>query len=63
MISTIKARRMLTRGCIGYLGSIVDTMKNVKIDLFNVHVVYKFLDAFPEDLLRLPLDREIEFEK
>ena len=53
---------MLIKGCIRYLASIVNTMKKVKTELFDVRVVYKFLDMFPEDLPGLPLDREIEFE-
>lgn len=32
------------------------------IDLHQVPVVNEFSDVFPDDLPRLPLDREIEFE-
>ena len=30
-------------------------------DLASIHVVYEFSDVFPEDLLRLPPDRDVEF--
>ena len=63
VISVIKANRMLTKVCIGYLASIVDMMKKLKAELSDVCLVCKFLDMFPKDLPRLPLDQEIEFEK
>ena len=30
-------------------------------NLASIHVVCEFLDVFPEDLPRLPLDRDVEF--
>ena len=30
-------------------------------DLASIPVVYEFLDVFPEDLPRLPPDRNVEF--
>ena len=30
-------------------------------DLTSIQVVYEFLDVFPKDLPKLPLDREVEF--
>ena len=53
---------MLTKGCIRYLATIVDTMERVIIELLDVHVVCKFPDMFLEELLGLPSDQEIEFE-
>ena len=44
------------------MASIVDTMMKVVTELSDVRVVCKFLDVFPEELLGLPLDREIEIE-
>ena len=58
----LKASRMLIKGCVGYLASIVDTTKKVVIELADVRVVYKFPDVFPKELLGLPPDREIKFE-
>ena len=43
VISAIKASKMLTKGCIGYLANIVDKTKKVKS-----HVVCKFLNVFLE---------------
>ena len=62
MVSALKANRMLLKGCIGYLASIMDMTKKVAAELVNVRVVYRFPDVFPEELLGLPPDREIEFE-
>ena len=62
VILAMKASRILTKGCVGYLASIVDMTKKVKNELFDISVVYKFQDVFPKDLPRLPLYREIEFE-
>ena len=53
---------MLLKGCVGYLASIVDTTKNVVTELIDIRVVCKFPDVFPEELLGLPPDQEIEFE-
>ena len=53
---------MLIKSCVGYLASTVDTTKKVVTELSDVWVVCKFSDVFPEELLGLPLDREIEFE-
>ena len=53
---------MLLKGCVGYLASIVDTMKKVLTGLPDVHMVCKFPDVFSKELSGLPLDREIEFE-
>ena len=61
-MSAMKMRRMLIKGCVGYLVSIVDTMKKVITELVDMRVVCKFPDVFPEEFLGLPLDREIEFE-
>ena len=62
MVSALKASRMLLKGCVGYLTSIMDTAKKVETELADVRVVCRFLDVFPKELPRLPPDREIEFE-
>ena len=38
----------------------MDTTKKIVTKLADVHVVCKFPDMFPEELQRLPPDREIE---
>ena len=50
VVSAIKASRMLIKGCVKYLASIVDTTKKVVTELIDVCVVCKFLDVFPEEL-------------
>ena len=60
LISAIIARKMLRRGCQGYLA----VVRNVEADkgaVDRVLVVCEFPDVFPEELLGLPPDREIEF--
>ncbi|GAV89520.1 RVP_2 domain-containing protein [Cephalotus follicularis] len=59
-ISTIQAKRLLRSGYEGYLAYVVDTNEE-KIKIEDVHIVKEFTDVFPEDLLGIPLDREIEF--
>ena len=61
-MSTMKASRMLIKGCVRYLANILDTTKKVVTKLANVQVVCKFPYVFPEELSGLPPDREIKFE-
>ena len=60
LISALIARKMLRRGCQGYL-AVVRDVKAKKGTVEKVHVVYEFPDVFPEELPGLPPDREIEF--
>ncbi|CAL8135565.1 unnamed protein product [Prunus armeniaca] len=53
LISTITARRLLKRGCVGYLAHIIDT-REVTLNLKDVLVVREFSDVFPDDLHGLP---------
>ena len=62
VVSATKASRVLLKGCVGYLSSIVDTTKKIVIELADACGVYKFPNVFPEKLPGLPPDREIEFE-
>ena len=60
MISTLKAKRLLHKGCEAYLERVIEKSSS-KITLDNVPIVCEFLDVFPEDLPSLPPDRELEF--
>ena len=60
MISAISARCLLQKGCKGYLAHVVDT-RSSEVRLEDVPVVRDFLDVFPDDLLGLPPEREIDF--
>ncbi|XP_062112467.1 uncharacterized protein LOC133823622 [Humulus lupulus] len=62
MISAARARKLLANGCTGYLATICNTSKEKLARPEDVHIVREFMEAFPEDLPGIPLDREIEFE-
>ncbi|XP_070667535.1 uncharacterized protein [Malus domestica] len=60
VITVMKTRRPLSKGCQGYLAHIVlanETTASVE----DVGVVRHFPDVFPEELPGLPPDREVEF--
>nr|XP_010914586.1 acetolactate synthase 2, chloroplastic-like [Elaeis guineensis] len=56
----IRAKRLLVKGCEGFLVTILDT-QDKKLKLEDIPVVKEFFDIFSDDLLGLPPDREIEF--
>ena len=60
VISTLKAKRLLRKGCEAYLTHVIDT-STAKLTLENVPLVREFSDVFPKDLPRLPPDKELEF--
>ena len=60
LISAIRARNMLRRGCRGYL-AVVRNVEAKTGAVKNVPVVCEFSDVFPEELPGLPPAREIEF--
>ncbi|KAI5313326.1 hypothetical protein L3X38_042500 [Prunus dulcis] len=60
LISAMTAKRLLRKGCSGYIAHVIDTIDN-GLRLENIPVVPEFPDVFPEDLLGLPPHREIEF--
>ncbi|KAL0561566.1 hypothetical protein IC582_002000 [Cucumis melo] len=60
LISVLKVEKLLRKGCTAFLAQIVIVQRE-KLKPEDVPVVKEFLDVFPDDLLGLPLDREIEF--
>ena len=60
LISAITARKMLRRGCQGYL-AVVRDMDTDKGAVEKVPVVCEFPAIFPKEFPGLPPDREIEF--
>ena len=60
LISSITTRKMLRKGCQGYLAIVRDTATEKK-SISNVPVACEFIDVFPEELPGLPPHREIEF--
>ncbi|KAI3706791.1 hypothetical protein L6452_24762 [Arctium lappa] len=61
IISSLKARKFLSKGYPSYLAFVVDTKKEKKT-VENVKVVRDFRDVFPEDLPGLPPERQVEFQ-
>ncbi|XP_028063478.1 uncharacterized protein LOC114266755 [Camellia sinensis] len=60
LISFMKARKLLRKGCRGYLCCIL-TATSDSSTVENISVVNEFPDAFPNDLPGELIDREIEF--
>ena len=60
VISALRAKRLLRKGCQGYLAYVVDNKKEV-LKLDDILIVREFPNVFPEDLPGIPIDREIEF--
>lgn len=60
LISAMTARQLLRKRCSGYLAHVIDT-RDIGLRLKDIPVVQEFPDVFPEDLPRLPHEREIEF--
>ena len=59
VISTIKARRFLRRGCEAFLALILDS-KREQVNLENIPVIREFPDVFPEELPGVPPEREVD---
>ncbi|XP_070007790.1 uncharacterized protein [Nicotiana sylvestris] len=60
VISFLKARHMVEKGCLAYLAYVRDTtIESPMID--SVPVVREFADVFPFDLPSMPPDRDIDF--
>ena len=60
MISAMAARRMLRKGCQGYLAYVVETGKEWTL-VDEIPVVREFPDVFPDDITGLPPNREVKF--
>ncbi|XP_070052691.1 uncharacterized protein [Nicotiana tomentosiformis] len=60
IISFLKARHLVEKGCLAYLAYLQDTtVESSTID--SVPVVQEFADVFPSDLPSMPPDRDIDF--
>ena len=60
IISCLRARSLLGKGCEGFLAHIVDT-KKPSPNIEHIPVVWELRDVFPEELPGIVPDREIEF--
>ncbi|KAA3470991.1 DNA/RNA polymerases superfamily protein [Gossypium australe] len=60
VISTMSTRKLIVKGVDTYLVYIMDSTKARK-EINQVPIVKGFFDMFPEELLGMPPDREVEF--
>nr|GFB23281.1 putative reverse transcriptase domain-containing protein [Tanacetum cinerariifolium] len=60
IISALQARTLLSHGCEGFLATIHDTTSDVP-SIHDQPIVSEFPDVFPDELLGIPLVREVEF--
>ncbi|WMV24231.1 hypothetical protein MTR67_017616 [Solanum verrucosum] len=60
VVSFLKARKIFSKGCIYHLVRVKDMYFETPT-LESVLVVYEFSEVFPDDLPRIPPEREIDF--
>ncbi|XP_075521444.1 uncharacterized protein LOC142554663 [Primulina tabacum] len=61
IISCLQATKLLHKGCIGFLASVLDVRKESNMQLQDIDVAYDYHDVFAEEVPGLPSDREVEF--
>ena len=59
VMSAMKARRFLRKGCEAFLALILDS-KREQVNLENIPVIREFPDVFPEELPGVPPEREVD---
>ena len=59
VISDMQAMRLMRKGCETFLALILDS-KRSQVNVEKILVVREFPDVFPEDLLSIPLEREVD---
>ena len=59
--SAARARRYFYQGCAGYVAYVLDAREKGKTAIDDVPIVRDFPDVFPEDLLGIPPERQVEF--
>eukprot|EP00261_Vitis_vinifera_P033067 XP_019074310.1 PREDICTED: uncharacterized protein LOC109122258 [Vitis vinifera] len=59
MILALQASSLLKKGCQGFLASVMSNESDLKLE--DMPIVREYPDVFPEDLLGLPPEREVEF--
>ena len=60
IISFLRAKRMVSKGCLAFLAHLRDDTSKVPF-IEPVSIVCEFLDVFPADLPGMPQDRDIDF--
>ncbi|XP_075500119.1 uncharacterized protein LOC142538704 [Primulina tabacum] len=61
IISCLQATKLLYKGCIGFLASLLDVRKESNMQLQDIDAVQDYPDLFAEEVSRLPPDREVKF--
>lgn len=61
MLKCEKTTKYLQKRCQGFLVSVVESRMEHDVDPSSVRKIKEYLDVFPEELLGLPLQRELEF--
>ncbi|XP_075499977.1 uncharacterized protein LOC142538546 [Primulina tabacum] len=61
IISCLQANKLLHKGCMGFLASVVYVQKESNLQLQDIDVVQDYPDVFADDVPGLPPDREVEF--
>lgn len=61
MISAVKACKLLKKGCEGYWCCALE-VKEEEMKIKGKRMICEFLDVVPEQLPRLPPQRETDFE-
>ena len=59
VMSAMKARHFLRKGCEAFLALILDS-KRKQVNLENIPVISEFPDVFPEELPGVPPEREVD---
>ena len=59
VISAMKAQRFLRKGCGAFLALILD-FKREQVNFENIPMIREFPDVFPEELPRVPPEREMD---
>ena len=59
VVSALRAYSLLRKGCQGFLASVVSNENEMSLE--DIPVVRDFLDVFPDYLLDLPPEKEVEF--
>ncbi|XP_071699687.1 uncharacterized protein [Rutidosis leptorrhynchoides] len=61
LISMMKARKSLSKGCESFLAYVVDGKKEKKV-IDDIPIVLEFPEVFPDELPGLPPIREVEYK-
>ena len=60
IISFLRAKRMVIKGCLSFLAHIRDDTSKVPT-IESILIVREFLDVFPANQPGMPLDKDIDF--